>query len=53
MNLGKIKSCVYEKKIIIALDSGWLYLNNGQPLEFEARIENDRLILASMDTKVR
>lgn len=51
--IGKIPSFPFEKRLILALDSRWLDLNDGQPLEFEARIENDRLILASVNTKVR
>lgn len=44
VNLGKIETCVFGKRLVLALDSRWLELNNGKPLEFEGKFEKNELI---------
>lgn len=47
MKLGKIKSNIYDKAVIVALSKDWLDANNGKPLEFEARLEKNQLVLSA------
>lgn len=47
MNLGKIKSTIFSDSMIIALKNEWMLANAGNPLEFEAKIEKNRLVLSA------
>lgn len=47
MKLGKIKSNIYDKAVIVALSKDWLDANNGKPLEFEAKLERNHLVLSA------
>jgi len=51
VNLGKIETCVFGKRLILALDSRWLELNDGKLLEFEGKFEKNELIFkASLES---
>jgi len=43
--LGKIPSCQFANKLVIALDEKWIQKNNNQPLVFDVKIENGKIIL--------
>jgi hypothetical protein len=47
MNLGIIKSHISDKAAVIAFSKEWLDANEGKPLEFEAKIEKNRLVLSA------
>ena len=47
IKLGTTKTCEFGEHIIIGLDKKFLKLNGGQPLEFDALIENEKLVLTS------
>lgn len=47
MNLGKIKSHIFSDSMVIAFKNDWMLVNNGKPLEFEAKIEKNRLVLSA------
>jgi hypothetical protein len=44
-NIGKIKTCVFENKLILAFSQEWLKLNGGKPLEFDVEYEKKGLVL--------
>lgn len=47
-NLGKVSSCVFGNRAIIALDQKWIQFNNGKSLEFEVTInEKNQLVLSA------
>lgn len=35
----------FEGRLLLALDVKWMKLNNDKPLEFEAKIEDGKLVL--------
>ncbi len=47
LHLGFVPTCLVGERLIIALDKKWIQINKGKLLEFEAKIEGDRLILSS------
>lgn len=44
-SIMKVKTCVFENKVILALDQKWLDLNGGKPLEFDYVYEKKELVL--------
>lgn len=44
-NIVKVKTCIFENKVILALDKKWLDLNGGKPLEFVYEYEKKELVL--------
>lgn len=48
LDLGTTTTFEFNDHIIIGLDKKFLKLNNGKPLEFQARIENGCLVLRSL-----
>lgn len=51
MKLPNIKSHIFENSLLIALSNEWMRVNGNKPLEFEAKIEKNRLVLsASLET---
>lgn len=44
-NIMKVKTCIFENKVILALDQKWLDLNGGKPLEFNVEYEKKELVL--------
>lgn len=48
IDLGTTKTCEFGDQLIISLDKKWSTLNNGEPLEFQAKLENGCLVLRSL-----
>lgn len=47
INVGKIKSHIFDKSLVVSFSKDWLLVNAGQPLEFEAKIKEGRLVLSA------
>jgi len=47
LDLGTFKTCKFEDYLLLALSKKWVLLNGGKPLEFEAKIEKNQLVLSA------
>lgn len=47
MKLGKIKSHISDKAVVVAFSKDWLDANDGKPLEFQVKIEKNQLVLSA------
>lgn len=44
-HVGKIETCLFGNRLILAIDQQWMKANNNQPLIFDVKIENKKMIL--------
>jgi len=49
-NLGKIPTCLFGNRLLIALDGRWIEKNNNKPLIFDVKIESGKLTLEAQIT---
>jgi len=45
--LGTTKTFLFGEYLIVGLSKKWLFLNNGNPLEFDAKLEGSKLVLSA------
>lgn len=44
-NLGKVETIQLENRLLLAFDQEWMKVNNNQPLIFDVKIDNGKLVL--------
>ena len=44
-SLGQVQTCLFGKRLILALDEKWSQRNNGKPLIFDVKIQDGKLVL--------
>ena len=48
IQLGKIKTCFFDQQyLVLGFSDKWLKVNNGEPLEFDVKIDKGCLVLSS------
>ena len=47
ITLGTVKTTIFNDYLVLGLSKNWLSKNNGQQLEFDAKLENGQLVLSS------
>jgi len=45
--LGNIRTIFFDEFLIIGFDKKWLSVNDANPLEFEVKLEDSRLVLSA------
>ena len=47
INLGKVKTCLLDQFLTLALSKDWLKVNNGEQLQFDAELKAGKLVLSA------
>ena len=47
IKLGDIQTKTFDEFLIIGFDMKWLSVNDANPLEFEVKLEDSRLVLSA------